>query len=963
MGSAENVQAGGSYMKRFFCIIMIVFCLMMCGSAAEESVEETVPSVQESAEEVAVTTPIELSDATEMTTPDRVEEETVPAIVEEETLPQIIAPNAATAYQGRGYSEVVAEFLDAGFVSVRAQETSKGKVSLANDEVVGISVNGDSSFKKGASFNFDAEVIITYFRQTKAKLPISSNTARTANYQMLLKQLYEAGFTNITAEEIYDLDPAKYVNNKTSIVVSVNGKTEFNKNDEADVDVPIKVTVHFPKDQHSVKINIDFLTNLFFNKYSVNLSFDGEKSVTLTHGEDKILEYQRPAGTYILKFESANDTSITGELIISVSGDTEASCDISCNSDCVEVENIEFDTVNQIGADEVELTHSVRYYLRRDYNECVRLLEKLGFTNVQTQMVTDTLWGATKPEQVTRITIDGNDDFEHGEVFRKDAEIAVYYHVPKVEFSKVAFTVTEDDPLIIPFYVAEGDSLEDVTIKVENKEYLKQDDTYFFTAITPGETKVAAYYKDMCLAECVVTVELRIIPISVIIIAEPERNVVVGSTFKIDYKIEPADANYTDVTYEMSESILEQLENGMLYSNAAGNTVITIKQDGRELGMVTICAEEVPVERIAFSEENFSVGAGRAQQLLFSLYPENATCIGLEVTSSNPKIATVEFDEKGAPAISVTGVKTGNATITVKASNKVVAKKQITVTEVVPEAMNVKIEAEKIYIGDTGTIGVEYTPEDTTNQKVTLKSSAPNIFKINWDGTYQAVSAGKATITATHAKGVVGTLEIEVLPVEVERFNVVSDWDESKPFYKNSSMTLKAEIIPENATDKTITWTSSDESVATVSNKGVVKAISVGTAKITAESSNGLRKTYSIEVPVSPQKFRVSATISMKSNNSVGGSWTKGFEVDGETIYSGGTVSIMPGEYFGVRAWAEENDSNPDSGSFYERMELTNEMCTRSFTIEGEFNVRENGGRYRGNIAVWTVKFTFTPVN
>ena len=43
-------------------------------------------------------------------------------------------------------------------------------------------------------------------------------------------------------------------------------------------------------------------------------------------------------------------------------------------------------------------------------------------------------------------------------------------------------------------------------------------------------------------------------------------------------------------------------------------------------------------------------------------------------------------------------------------------------------------------------------------------------------------------------------------------------------------------------------------------------------------------------------------------------------------------------------------------------MELTSEMCRKGFTIEGDVDVRENGGRYSGYYAVWHLKMQFTPV-
>ncbi|MDE6049635.1 MAG: Ig-like domain-containing protein [Paramuribaculum sp.] len=69
---------------------------------------------------------------------------------------------------------------------------------------------------------------------------------------------------------------------------------------------------------------------------------------------------------------------------------------------------------------------------------------------------------------------------------------------------------------------------------------------------------------------------------------------------------------------------------------------------------------------------------------------------------------------------------------------------------------------------------------------------------------------------------------------------------------EGESTTLKAIITPENATDKTATWSSSNEAVATVSATGLVTAIKAGTATITASTANGLTATCTVTVKEKP---------------------------------------------------------------------------------------------------------------
>lgn len=374
---------------------------------------------------------------------------------------------------------------------------------------------------------------------------------------------------------------------------------------------------------------------------------------------------------------------------------------------------------------------------------------------------------------------------------------------------------------------------------------------------------------------------------------------------------------------------------------------------------------EVPAEVAGISLDGGVdiVGIGRTENVAFVLSPVGATTDALEVSIDHPEIATVSLEKKEESILQVTGLAPGEVTITLSSGEGIAASKTLTIAEVMPEGIAITAEPQNLRIGTEGIFTLEFDPSDVTDQSVCWESDAPDVLQVKEDGSYEAHSIGVATITATHNNGVTGTLLVEVLPVDVETVTLSTGWEEGKPFYKNDSMTLTPAISPENATEKMLTWHSSDETVATVSENGVVKALSPGTACITAEAANGVAGTYEVVVDVSPQSFWVSASISMKSNDHVGNRWTSGFEFNSEELHSGSSVIITPGETFTVCGWAQDNDSRPDYGRYQKQLTLTEEMCKSGFTIEGEANVYENSGRYSGNCAVWYVKITFTPIN
>ena len=87
---------------------------------------------------------------------------------------------------------------------------------------------------------------------------------------------------------------------------------------------------------------------------------------------------------------------------------------------------------------------------------------------------------------------------------------------------------------------------------------------------------------------------------------------------------------------------------------------------------------------------------------------------------------------------------------------------------------------------------------------------------------------------------------------------------------KGKSITLKATVKPSNATEKTVTWKSNNPKIASVDNKGKVKGLKKGTAKITVKTSNGKSAVCKITVlePVKSIKFTKKA-YSLKAGNSI----------------------------------------------------------------------------------------------
>lgn len=133
--------------------------------------------------------------------------------------------------------------------------------------------------------------------------------------------------------------------------------------------------------------------------------------------------------------------------------------------------------------------------------------------------------------------------------------------------------------------------------------------------------------------------------------------------------------------------------------------------------------------------------------------------------------------------------------------------------------------------GETATLVATVKPDNATDKTVTWTSSNPEIAIVDETGKVTTIKAGPATITAKAGEKTASckvTVCIPVTSVELNKTTLNMKVGDTE--------TLVATVKPDNATDKTVTWTSSDASIASVDANGKVTAIKDGTATITARA-------------------------------------------------------------------------------------------------------------------------------
>ena len=271
------------------------------------------------------------------------------------------------------------------------------------------------------------------------------------------------------------------------------------------------------------------------------------------------------------------------------------------------------------------------------------------------------------------------------------------------------------------------------------------------------------------------------------------------------------------------------------------NSGVTLTVDGGELTGENIPTEGVvyKVTGVTLSETTLTLEVGGEETLTATIMPDNATDQNVTWSSHTSGIVTIvpSTDTKTA---TITATGTGTTTITATVDGKS-AECSVTVNAaaIVPvESVSLNKTSLELTEGETAQLNATMLPDNATNKKVTWSSNAPGVATVDSSGKVTAVTPGTATITVTTADGgktatCVVTVTAATVPVTGVTLNKTST-----SLYVGDTETLTATVQPSDASNQTVTWSTSDASVATVEN-GVVRATGRGTATITVTTVDG----------------------------------------------------------------------------------------------------------------------------
>ena len=151
-------------------------------------------------------------------------------------------------------------------------------------------------------------------------------------------------------------------------------------------------------------------------------------------------------------------------------------------------------------------------------------------------------------------------------------------------------------------------------------------------------------------------------------------------------------------------------------------------------------------------------------------------------------------------------------------------------------------------VGQSQTIQWQFSPSNTQyGATVSFSSSDLNVASVDFNGKVTAIGAGNATITATTNYGTTATCVVTVNPAIATSISLSQT---TLNLAVGGTQTLIATVLPEFTSNKTVTWQSSNNNVATVNDNGKVTGISPGTVSITATTTDGSNLSASCSVTV-----------------------------------------------------------------------------------------------------------------
>ena len=369
--------------------------------------------------------------------------------------------------------------------------------------------------------------------------------------------------------------------------------------------------------------------------------------------------------------------------------------------------------------------------------------------------------------------------------------------------------------------------------------------------LTTGATRTFAAYEYLVLTNT----NAPVVAVTGVSVSPTTATVGLGSTQQLNATIAPANATNQNVTWTSSNTAVATVNaSGLVSAVSAGTTTITVKTvDGNKTATSAITVAAIPVASVSVSPTTASFYAGNTQQLSATIAPANATNKIVTWSSSNTAVATVN----SSGLVTAVSAGTANITVTTQDGNK---------TAIAAITVNPNTNF-TVYFYKPSTWG--------TGIKIYYWSALPTgvLADASWPGV-NMTNAGNGwysytftNITSTNLIFNDGTSQTANLSRNKTGWYMNATWYDSNPgtgvavtsvslspatasLSVGATQQLTPTVLPSNATNKAVTYSSNNTAVATVNSSGLITAVANGNATITVSTVDG-NKTSTCAVTVS----------------------------------------------------------------------------------------------------------------
>ena len=358
-----------------------------------------------------------------------------------------------------------------------------------------------------------------------------------------------------------------------------------------------------------------------------------------------------------------------------------------------------------------------------------------------------------------------------------------------------------------------------------------------------------------------------------------------GKTSEIKVDVLPSNATNKSVDWKSSnEKVAVVSSKGVVEAIGVGNAVVTVTtQDGNKSASVNVTVTKKVEDLDSVCKNVLEKGFSKKSYTLTFLQAINVKYFNdslvkdlITWSSSDPSI--VKVDRKG----NVLAIGTGKAYVSVSCNNKVYDRIEINAIKrdsVKASKITLSPSSLTINVGVTKSVSATVTPKNASVKNLKWDSSDNTIAKVNSKGQITGVKAGKATISVSTADGsatasmnvVVKSSGSTTKPSTSVGVKTINVYPTSMYLSVESTGYIDAVVLPENASNNKILYSSSNTKVATVNKYGTVKAVGAGTAviKVSSDADSKLYKKVTVRVKGSStgSNKSISCTTIFKDSN------------------------------------------------------------------------------------------------